>query len=161
MLSFGRPPPHPPKTTPEGVLPKKCREGGLDFSNLYPVLNPEYESGAIAGNIDNFMPWHVAVDDTTFHAEITIPVKVFFEQKIADVAAENPDISVGVACKASGGHLYTAVQHGSGDFLFAIADVLVKAEKLQDLPEHQKAYDHWKTRAKAYRRGVGDARFAA
>ncbi len=137
------------------------REGGLDFSNLYPVRNPEYESGAIAGNIDNFMPWHVAVDDTTFHAEITIPVKVFFDHNVSDVFEGDPDISVGVACKASGGHLYTAVQHGSGHLLSALDDVLVKAEKLQALPEYKKAYEHWKTRAKAYRRGVVDARQVA
>jgi hypothetical protein len=137
------------------------REGGLDFSDLYPIRNPEYESGALTGNIDNFMPWHVAVDDTTFHAEITIPVKVFFCQNVSDVADEDPDISVGVAYKASGGHLYVAATYESGEFLSALDDVLVKAEKLQALPEYQTAYEHWKTRAKAYRRGVVDARRAA
>ncbi|MGV2114279.1 hypothetical protein ACQZ46_23815 [Agrobacterium salinitolerans] len=146
---------------PGGGLGNFDREGGLDFSDLYPIRNPEYESGALTGNIDNFMPWHVAVDDTTFHAEITIPVKVFFCQNVSDVADEDPDISVGVAYKASGGHLYVAATYESGEFLSALDDVLVKAEKLQALPEYQTAYEHWKTRAKAYRRGVVDARRAA
>ncbi|MBY5482602.1 hypothetical protein HFO84_35620 [Rhizobium leguminosarum] len=137
------------------------REGGLDFSNLYPIRNPEYESGGLTGNIDNFMPWSVSVDDTAFCAEITIPVKVFFDQSVSNVSDDEPDMTVGVADSGSGGYLYSSVRHGSGNLLAALDDVLVKAEKLQALPQYQKAYEHWKTRAKAYRRGVVDARNAA
>jgi hypothetical protein len=100
----------------------------------------------------------LVVNDADTSCAGRIRVKSFCSQSNGD---DDPGVEVGVADSSSVGHLYASVWHGSGSLIAALDDVLVKAEKLQALPEYRKAYDHWKTRAKAYRRGVIDASRAA